>query len=221
MARASTSRRTGRPSCAMRRRPRSCRASGGSTQRRSSRRPKPIDLVTEADNEAERVIKARGRPALARGAVRRRGVGGGRSGAARPLAGRRACGGRRSGGRHRQFRRRPAAVRGHGGGGRKGETVAGIIYDPMGDDWVMAEKGGGAWLRRPDGRHGRLQVGARRAARPRWSATCSIGFPARRQQAAGAGQSRQGPDGGQLSLSPATNTACLPAAHCISSCSTS
>lgn len=33
----------------------------------------------------------------------------------------------------------------------KGETVAGIIYDPMGDDWVMAEKGGGAWLRRPDG----------------------------------------------------------------------
>jgi fructose-1,6-bisphosphatase/inositol monophosphatase family enzyme len=33
----------------------------------------------------------------------------------------------------------------------KGETVAGIIYDPMGDDWVLAEKGSGAWLRRPDG----------------------------------------------------------------------
>lgn len=32
-----------------------------------------------------------------------------------------------------------------------GETVAGILYDPMGDDWVMAERGGGAWLRRPDG----------------------------------------------------------------------
>ncbi|CAN7638033.1 inositol monophosphatase family protein [Rhizobium sp. LjRoot30] len=32
----------------------------------------------------------------------------------------------------------------------KGETVAGIIYDPMGDDWVMAEKGAGAWLRRPE-----------------------------------------------------------------------
>ena len=31
----------------------------------------------------------------------------------------------------------------------RGETVAGIIYDPMGDDWVMAERGGGAWLRRP------------------------------------------------------------------------
>lgn len=42
----------------------------------------------------------------------------------------------------------------------KGETVAGIIYDPMGDDWVMAEKGGGAWLRRPDGEAVRLNVAA-------------------------------------------------------------
>jgi fructose-1,6-bisphosphatase/inositol monophosphatase family enzyme len=33
----------------------------------------------------------------------------------------------------------------------KGETVAGIIYDPMGDDWVLAEKGSGAWLKRVDG----------------------------------------------------------------------
>ncbi|WP_332702082.1 inositol monophosphatase family protein [Devosia sp.] len=40
----------------------------------------------------------------------------------------------------------------------KGETIAGIIYDPMGDDWVMAEKGGGAWLRRPNGEAVRLQV---------------------------------------------------------------
>jgi fructose-1,6-bisphosphatase/inositol monophosphatase family enzyme len=39
-----------------------------------------------------------------------------------------------------------------------GETVAGIIYDPMGDDWVMAEKGSGAWLRRPDGGSERLAV---------------------------------------------------------------
>lgn len=35
---------------------------------------------------------------------------------------------------------------------RRGEVVAGIIYDPMGDDWLMAEKGGGAWLVFPDGR---------------------------------------------------------------------
>lgn len=41
----------------------------------------------------------------------------------------------------------------------KGETVAGIIYDPMGDDWVMAEKGAGTWLRRPNGESMRLQVG--------------------------------------------------------------
>lgn len=33
---------------------------------------------------------------------------------------------------------------------RKGEVVGGIIYDPMGDDWVMAERGGGAWMRRAD-----------------------------------------------------------------------
>jgi fructose-1,6-bisphosphatase/inositol monophosphatase family enzyme len=42
----------------------------------------------------------------------------------------------------------------------KGETIAGLIYDPMGDDWVMAERGGGAWLRRPDGEAVRLKVAA-------------------------------------------------------------
>lgn len=41
-----------------------------------------------------------------------------------------------------------------------GETVAGIIYDPMGDDWVMAEKGAGAWLKRPSGEAQRLAVAA-------------------------------------------------------------
>lgn len=40
----------------------------------------------------------------------------------------------------------------------KGEAVAGIIYDPMSDDWVMAEKGGGAFARRPDGQSARLAV---------------------------------------------------------------
>jgi fructose-1,6-bisphosphatase/inositol monophosphatase family enzyme len=42
----------------------------------------------------------------------------------------------------------------------KGETVAGIIYDPMGDDWAITEKGGGAWLRRPGGETERLSVAA-------------------------------------------------------------
>jgi len=41
---------------------------------------------------------------------------------------------------------------------RNGETIAGIIYDPMGDDWVLAERGGGAWQRRPDGTQWRLKV---------------------------------------------------------------
>ncbi|HEY8596345.1 MAG TPA: inositol monophosphatase [Devosiaceae bacterium] len=39
-----------------------------------------------------------------------------------------------------------------------GETVAGVIYDPMGDDWVIAEKGAGAWQTRPDGSGHRLEV---------------------------------------------------------------
>ena len=42
----------------------------------------------------------------------------------------------------------------------RGETVAGIIYDPMGDDWIMAERGGGAWLRRPNGEAVALHVAA-------------------------------------------------------------
>lgn len=41
-----------------------------------------------------------------------------------------------------------------------GETVAGIIYDPMGDDWFIAEKGSGAFMRRPDGAMERLKVAA-------------------------------------------------------------
>ncbi|MBN9348778.1 MAG: inositol monophosphatase [Devosia sp.] len=40
----------------------------------------------------------------------------------------------------------------------RGETVGGIIYDPMGDDWMLAERGAGAWHRRPDGAEERLRV---------------------------------------------------------------
>lgn len=40
----------------------------------------------------------------------------------------------------------------------RGEVTGGIIYDPMGDDWVLAERGGGAFMRRPDGTSVRLQV---------------------------------------------------------------
>jgi fructose-1,6-bisphosphatase/inositol monophosphatase family enzyme len=42
----------------------------------------------------------------------------------------------------------------------KGEVVAGIIYDPMGDDWIMAERGAGAWFVRPGGVGQRLKVAA-------------------------------------------------------------
>ncbi len=39
-----------------------------------------------------------------------------------------------------------------------GETVAGIIYDPMGNDWVIAEKGSGAWFCRADGTQEQMTV---------------------------------------------------------------
>lgn len=42
----------------------------------------------------------------------------------------------------------------------KGETVAGIIYDPLGDDFVMAEKGAGTFLKRPDGEAIRQTIAA-------------------------------------------------------------
>lgn len=41
---------------------------------------------------------------------------------------------------------------------RHGKPVGGVIYDPMSDDWVMAEQGGGAFLIRPDGTERRLAV---------------------------------------------------------------
>lgn len=41
---------------------------------------------------------------------------------------------------------------------RNGETVGGIIYDPLGDDAYVAEKGGGAFVRRPDGYSMQLAV---------------------------------------------------------------
>jgi fructose-1,6-bisphosphatase/inositol monophosphatase family enzyme len=39
-----------------------------------------------------------------------------------------------------------------------GETVAGIIHDPVGGDWTMASRGAGAWVRHRDGSRDRLRV---------------------------------------------------------------
>lgn len=46
----------------------------------------------------------------------------------------------------------------------RGETVWGLLYDPVCDDWVVAEKGGGAWFARPGQAPQRLQVGAQPAS---------------------------------------------------------
>lgn len=40
----------------------------------------------------------------------------------------------------------------------KGEIVCGVILDPISDDWAMAVRGEGAWTQRPDGSTSPLQV---------------------------------------------------------------
>ena len=41
---------------------------------------------------------------------------------------------------------------------RRGEIVAGVILDPVEDDWALALRGEGAWLQRADGRRHDLHV---------------------------------------------------------------
>jgi fructose-1,6-bisphosphatase/inositol monophosphatase family enzyme len=40
----------------------------------------------------------------------------------------------------------------------KGEIVCGVILDPISDDWAMAVRGEGTWIQRPDGSASPLQV---------------------------------------------------------------
>ena len=42
---------------------------------------------------------------------------------------------------------------------RRGEVIAGVILDPVEDDWAAAVRGEGAWIERADGRRHDLQVG--------------------------------------------------------------
>lgn len=42
----------------------------------------------------------------------------------------------------------------------RGETVAAIIHDPVGDDTALAIRGAGAWMQSPDGRTAALRVAA-------------------------------------------------------------
>lgn len=42
----------------------------------------------------------------------------------------------------------------------RGEVIAGIIYDPLGDDWALAVSGEGAWSERPDGLRRPLKAAA-------------------------------------------------------------
>lgn len=56
-----------------------------------------------------------------------------------------------------------------------GETVAGVIYDPLGDDWILAEKGGGAWQVFPDGRKVRQRY-AEPVALAEMTGTASVAY---------------------------------------------
>ncbi|WP_183650169.1 inositol monophosphatase family protein [Brucella daejeonensis] len=40
----------------------------------------------------------------------------------------------------------------------RGETVAGIIHDPVGKDWIMAVKGGGSYIRHANGQRSKVNV---------------------------------------------------------------
>ncbi|RJS91609.1 inositol monophosphatase [Salinisphaera sp. Q1T1-3] len=44
-----------------------------------------------------------------------------------------------------------------------GETVFGLLYDPLADDWITATRGEGAWFGAPDGTEKRLDVATRSA----------------------------------------------------------
>ena len=48
---------------------------------------------------------------------------------------------------------------------QRGVTVAGVIHDPIVDDWALALRGEGAWLERTDGTRTDLRVSAPRAPR--------------------------------------------------------
>lgn len=115
-----------------------------------------IDLVTEADEQAERYIKAR-IDAIAPGAV----FVGEESVTADPSLLGRIAGAELAvivdpidgtfnfAAGAPMFGVMAAVVSG-------GETVAGVIYDPLGDDWMIAEKGSGTWLKKPGGEESRM-----------------------------------------------------------------
>ncbi|SUB01113.1 Inositol-1-monophosphatase [Pannonibacter phragmitetus] len=91
---------------------------------------------------------------------------------------------------------------------RRGEPVFGLLYDPLGDDWVMAERGAGAFFARPGSEPERLSVqpgpaGQGRALPDSCRCTCFQSKTGRGLQLAwlnSAGRLR--------CAAPATNTAC-------------
>ncbi|WP_394689134.1 inositol monophosphatase family protein [Hoeflea sp.] len=74
---------------------------------------------------------------------------------------------------------------------KNGETIAGIIHDPVGKDWIMAQKGSGAVLRRADGQTSALKVAEPRGAVDRMIGSASWQYmdePARSRVAGNLGK---------------------------------
>ena len=64
---------------------------------------------------------------------------------------------------------------------QKGEVVAGVIYDPVGDDWMMTERGCGCFQVFPDGRMVRQKF-AEPAPLDQMAGTASVSYLAREKR---------------------------------------
>ncbi len=96
-----------------------------------------------------------------------------------------------------------------------GVTVAGIIYDPMGDDWMMAQRGSGAWQIRLDGGSERLAV-ATPVQLAEMVGHVSMAFLPHRDQAPASSPISARSAFRRTTASPATTTGPSPAATAIS-----
>ena len=114
------------------------------------------DLVTDADEAAERMISAR--LAVYPGAV----LIGEEASTRNPAvehAGRRRPGlPDRPHRRHPQLRGGPAAVRHDDRRRHRGDVIAGVIYDPVSRDSALAVRGEGAWMEYENGKQAPLAV---------------------------------------------------------------
>ncbi len=64
------------------------------------------------------------------------------------------------------------------------DTVFGLLYDPVMDDWVLARRGGGSWYCRPDAEPVKLQVSRDKTLEDMTGFASAFNFPPVRRSAA-------------------------------------